>query len=75
MEVASGKGKTAVFLAREGYDIISVDTDKEMLKITALNLAYEKLSSKVHLHVMNVYSLEFKKNSFNKNHPVDKQLH
>ena len=36
-----------------------------MLRITALNLAYEKLLSKAELHVMDAYSLEFDEDSFN----------
>lgn len=64
LEIGSGKGKTAVFLTRSGYDIVSVDTNEDMLKITALNLAYENLLSKAELHVMDAYALEFGENSF-----------
>ncbi|MDP8299702.1 MAG: class I SAM-dependent methyltransferase [Candidatus Tantalella remota] len=65
LEIGSGKGKTAITLVRAGYDIVSVDMNEEMLRGTALNLAYEKLLSKVKLYMMDAYSLEFKENSFN----------
>ena len=65
LEIGSSKGKTAVFLTRSGYDIVSVDTNEEMLKMAALNLAYENLLQKAELHVMDAYSLAFKDKSFN----------
>ncbi|MFC1480232.1 class I SAM-dependent methyltransferase [Candidatus Omnitrophota bacterium] len=65
LEIGSGKGNTAISLARAGYGLISVDNDEEMVRIAALNLAYEKLLPKVELYVMDAYSLEFKENSFN----------
>ena len=52
LEIGSGKGKTAITLVRAGYDIVSVDMNEEMLRGTALNLAYEKLLSKVKLNMM-----------------------
>ena len=64
LDIGSGKGIMALSLARAGYSFTSVDNNEEMLKITALNLAYENLLSQAELHVMDAYSLEFKENSF-----------
>lgn len=65
LDIGSGKGIMALSLAKEGYSFTSMDKNEEMLNITALNLAYEDLLSKVELYVMDVYSLEFDENSFN----------
>jgi len=65
LDVGSGKGIMALSLAKAGHSFTSIDKDEEMLKITALNLAYEDLLFKAELYVMNVYSLEFGENSFN----------
>jgi len=65
LDVGSGKGIMALSLAKVGHSFTSIDKDEEMLKITALNLAYEDLLSKAELYVMDVYSLEFGENSFN----------
>ena len=64
LDIGSGKGIMALALAKAGYSFISIDNDEEMLKITALNLAYENLLSRAELYVMDAYSLEFKENSF-----------
>lgn len=65
LDIGSGKGIMALSLAKAGYSFTSVDNNEEMLRITALNLAYENLLSKAKLYVMDAYSLEFNKNSFN----------
>lgn len=64
LEIGSGRGVTALSLARAGYDFTSIDNDKEMLKVTAMNLAGEGLLDKADLRVMNAYSLGFKGKSF-----------
>jgi len=64
LDVGSGKGMMALFLAKAGYDLVSIDNDETMLRLTALNLAYEGLLSKVELHFMDAYSLQFDDNSF-----------
>ena len=66
LDIGSGKGIMALSLVKAGYSITSVDNNEEMLRIAALNLAYEKLLSKVELYVMDAYSLDFKENSFNR---------
>lgn len=65
LEIGAGKGKTALSLAREGYDITSIDSDEEMLKITAMTLSYEKLLPKADLQLMDAYSIKFDSGSFN----------
>ncbi|MFC1570807.1 class I SAM-dependent methyltransferase [Candidatus Omnitrophota bacterium] len=64
LEIGSGRGITALSLARTGYSFTSVDNNEEMLKIAALNLAYENLLKNVKLYLMDAYSLEFDDNSF-----------
>lgn len=64
LEVGSGRGITALSLARAGYSFTSVDNDEEMLKIAALNLAHENLLENVTLYLMDAYSLEFDEESF-----------
>jgi len=65
LDIGSGKGIMALSLAKAGYSFTSVDNNEEMLRITALNLAYENLFSKAELYVMDAYALEFDENSFN----------
>ena len=64
LEIGSGNGYTALALAKGGYKFTSIDNDKESLKKTALNLAYEKLISSVEFYVMDARSLSFKDESF-----------
>ena len=64
LEIGTGRGHMTLFLARAGYKFISIDIDKESLKIAALNLAYEKLLSSVRFYVMDGKSLTFKDNNF-----------
>ena len=64
LDIGSGRGVMALSLARKGYDFVSIDNNEEMLKITALNLAYENLLKKADLQVMDAYSLDFDDNSF-----------
>jgi ubiquinone/menaquinone biosynthesis C-methylase UbiE len=65
LDIGSGKGIMALALAKAGYDLISVDKNEETLRIAELNLAYEKLLSKVDFYVMDAYSLVFDNESFN----------
>ncbi|MEA3490239.1 MAG: class I SAM-dependent methyltransferase [Candidatus Omnitrophota bacterium] len=65
LDIGSGKGIMALSLARAGYRFTSIDNDEEMLRITALNLAYEDLLLQAELYVMDAYSLEFGEKSFN----------
>ena len=64
LDIGAGKGIMALCLARAGYSFASVDKDQDVLRIAALNLAYEDLLSRAELHVMDAYSLEFADNSF-----------
>ena len=60
LEIGAGSGYTTLALAKAGYKFISIDIDKEALKTTALNLAYEKVLSNVEFYVMDGMSLDFK---------------
>ncbi|HPN72739.1 MAG TPA: class I SAM-dependent methyltransferase [Candidatus Omnitrophota bacterium] len=64
LEVGSGRGNTALSLARDGYSFTSIDVDREMLKCTALNLAGEGLIDKAELFLMDGYRMTFEDNSF-----------
>lgn len=65
LEIGSGNGYTTLAFAKAGYKFISIDNDREALKRTALNLAYEKLLSNVEFYVMDGKSLSFDSGSFN----------
>ena len=75
LDIGSGKGIMALSLAQAGYSFTSIDNNEEMLRITALNLAYENLSSRVELYIMDAYALEFDGNSFNNIFMVDALHH
>ena len=64
LEIGAGSGYTTISLAKTGYKVISIDPDKEALRKTALNLAYERLLSRVELYVMDGKSLAFNDESF-----------
>ena len=64
LEIGSGTGYTTLSLAKAGYRFISIDKDRESLKIAALNLAYENLLSKVKFYIMDGKSLAFANGSF-----------
>ena len=63
LESGAGSGYTTWALAKAGYKFISIDKDREALKTTALNLAYEKVLSNVKFYVMDGMSLDFKNSS------------
>ena len=65
LEIGSGNGYTTLSLAKAGYKFTSIDNDKESLKRTALNLAYEKLLPSVEFYVMDGRKLSFNNGSFN----------
>ncbi len=64
LEIGAGNGHTTLVLAKAGYKFISIDKDKEALKIAALNLAYENVFSNVKFYVMDGKSLTFADSSF-----------
>ncbi len=64
LEIGSGNGYTTLSLAKAGYKFVSIDNDKESLKRTALNVAYEKLLSNVKFYVMDGKRLSFDSGSF-----------
>lgn len=65
LEIGAGTGYTTLALAKAGYKFISIDKDREALKTSALNLAYEKVFSNVKFYVMDGKSLTFENGSFN----------
>ena len=64
LEIGSGKGYTTLCLAKTGYEFIAIDKDRESLKTTALNLAYQNVLAKVKLYLMDGKSLAFRNGSF-----------
>ncbi len=64
LEIGTGNGHTTLILAETGYRFVSIDKDKESLKIAALNLAYEKVLSNVTFYIMDGKSLTFKDGDF-----------
>ncbi len=64
LEIGTGTGRTSIALAKAGYKFVSIDNDKEVLKIAALNLAYANILSSVKLYVMDGESTDFKNRSF-----------
>ncbi len=64
LEIGTGTGYTTLILARAGYKFISIDKDKEALKIAALNLAYENALPCVKFYVMDGQSMSFANDSF-----------
>jgi len=64
LEIGAGKGHNKLALVKMGYRFTAVDNDRESLKITAMNLAYEKALDSVELYVMDGRSLTFADGSF-----------
>jgi ubiquinone/menaquinone biosynthesis C-methylase UbiE len=64
LEVGSGRGNTALFLARNGYIFTTIDNNQEMLKCAALNLAGEGFLDKSELILMDAYEMGFDPESF-----------
>ncbi len=64
LEVGSGRGNTALYLAKAGYSFTTIDINSEMLKCVALNLSAEGLMDKADLRLMDAYSMEFSDGSF-----------
>jgi len=64
LELGTGNGYTTVSLARQGYQLISIDTDEEAIRTAAARLAYEKVLSNVKFRVMDANNLEFDEGSF-----------
>jgi len=64
LEIGSGTGYTTLCLAKAGYNFIAIDKDREALRTTALNLAYENLLSNVKFYEMDGKSLTFANSSF-----------
>jgi len=64
LEIGSGTGYATLVLAKAGYKFVSVDKDRDALKTTALNLAYENVLSNVKFYVMDGKSLAFANSSF-----------
>ncbi|MCK4852278.1 MAG: class I SAM-dependent methyltransferase [Candidatus Omnitrophica bacterium] len=64
LEIGAGNGYTTLALAKAGYRVVAVDTDREALRTAALNLAYENALSNVRFYVMDGESLAFEDRSF-----------
>jgi ubiquinone/menaquinone biosynthesis C-methylase UbiE len=64
LEVGTGRGHTAVALARKGIKLISIDLDKKAQSVAKLNLKKMKLNKYVVLKVMNAEKLIYPDNYF-----------
>ena len=64
LEIGTGRGHTALALARHGYNVSTVDIDLDALRICYLNLAYEKLESHYKFYKMDARCLGFEDSSF-----------
>lgn len=64
LEIGTGTGHATLALAKAGYKFVSIDNDKETLKIAALNLAYVNLLSSVKFYIMDGKSMDFANESF-----------
>lgn len=71
LEIGVGSGYTTLALARAGYNFTGIDTDREMIERTSLNLAHEGLASKVRFCLMDARYLSFGNSSFNNVLAVD----
>ncbi|RKY41034.1 MAG: hypothetical protein DRP85_07345 [Candidatus Makaraimicrobium thalassicum] len=65
LEIGAGTGHMTLALASEGYKFTAIDSDREALRTTALNLAYKNVLSSVEFYVMDGTSLDFARGSFN----------
>jgi len=65
LEIGSGRGHTALALAKAGYKVMSIDKDKESLKTAVMNLAYEKLLSNATFFIMDARAMDFLSGAFN----------
>jgi len=59
LEIGTGSGYTTLSLAKAGYKFTTIDKDREALKTTALNLAYENILHNVIFYAMDGKSLTF----------------
>jgi ubiquinone/menaquinone biosynthesis C-methylase UbiE len=64
LEVGTGRGHTAVALARKGVKLISIDLDKKAQSAAKLNLKKMKLNKYVVLKTMNAEKLIYPDNYF-----------
>lgn len=65
LEVGTGRGYTAVALARKGIKLTSIDLDKKAQSATRLNLKTMKLNKYVFLKIMNAEKLIYPDKYFN----------
>lgn len=65
LEVGTGRGHTAVALARKGIKFTSIDLDKKAQSAARLNLRIMKLNKYVLLKIMNAEKLIYPDNYFN----------
>ncbi len=64
LEIGTGTGHMTLTLARAGYSFTAIDNDAEMLKITAMNCAFEGLHHRVTLQRMDACRMIFSEHEF-----------
>ena len=64
LDMGTGTGHTSLALGSAGYEFTSIDNDKNVLKIAALNLAYAKVLSNVEFYMVDGNSMDFENGSF-----------
>jgi ubiquinone/menaquinone biosynthesis C-methylase UbiE len=64
LEVGTGKGHTAIVLAKKGFKLTSIDLDRKAQHIARTSLKSMKLDKLVTLKMMNAERLQYKDNFF-----------
>ncbi|MBD3380020.1 MAG: methyltransferase domain-containing protein [Candidatus Omnitrophica bacterium] len=75
LEIGTGRGITALALARGGYSFLTIDNDAEMLRTAAMNLAFEGLLDKAEFYLMDASRLSFEAKSFQTVYMIDALHH
>jgi ubiquinone/menaquinone biosynthesis C-methylase UbiE len=64
LEVGTGRGHMAVALAKNGFNVVSIDLDRKTQKTAKATFKSLKLDKSVLLKIMNAEKLEYKNKSF-----------
>ncbi len=64
LEIGCGAGLTSVDIARQGYVVQAVDSVEAMIDLTRKNALKFGMEKQIHASVMDVYNLQFSKQTF-----------